>query len=407
MTRIALLITVLAACSKDNPYFCDDACQMTMVDADVGDPACESNDDCSAVTPVCDTANSVCVACTAADNGACGNMLCSTKNECQRCVSHNQCGESDACDASTGECIDTSMVAYVVAGGTNGTTCTKAAPCGTLTYAATQKPYVKLQSNIDEVVSLASVSTTVLAAPGTTIKRTASNGPIVTVSGTSNVTLTNVVIRDGATALGHGVSIANGDNAVVLNLQDVAIVANTGYGLSVGGGTLTMSRCIVANNTSGGGTITGDFDITNSMILTNGTSSSITGGLTITPGATKKIFSFNTVAGNDASNSATGINCTLSMTLTNTLVSDNVATANCAFEYSMFDIGVSVTGTNKTGNPQFRNTLPTAPLAADYYRIANNSDAIDSAAPTSAVMTDIDGDVRPQTGADIGADEYN
>ena len=46
MTRIALLLAfvgLVPACSKDNPYFCDDACKM-MADAAVEQTGCTTND---------------------------------------------------------------------------------------------------------------------------------------------------------------------------------------------------------------------------------------------------------------------------------------------------------------------------------------------------------------------------
>ncbi len=407
MTRFALLLAALTACAKDNPYYCDEECQARPDGG--GSAACVNDDDCSGATPVCDTTQSACVACTASDVGACAGatpVCVAATNTCAPCASHGECG-SDACLPS-GECGTDASVAYVATGGTDTGTCGLATPCATLTYAAQQRAFVKLQNNIDEAVMLNNVTTTVLADPGTTIKRTASNGAVVTVAGNSTVTLTDVVIRDGATSVGHGIAITSGDNNVKLTLDKVSVLFNTGLGLSIGGGTFTMARSLVANNYGGGANVVADFEITNSMFVANGTASSTYGGVALTPGTTKHEFTFNTVADNNSSNSiGRGINCVYPVTVTSTILKGN-APNGCSFDYSLFDTSLTVTGSNnKVGNPQFKNTTASQPLAADFYRIANNSDAIDGAVPASTVMTDIDGDDRPQGGVrDIGADEY-
>jgi hypothetical protein len=407
MIRFTLLLAALTACAKDNPYYCDEECQ-ARPDAG-GTAACVNDDDCSGATPVCDTMQSACVACTATDVGACAGatpVCVAATNTCAPCASHGECS-SDACLPS-GECGTDASVAYVATTGSDSGTCSQSSPCATLTYAAKQRPFVKLQNNIDEAVVLNDVSTTVLAEPGTTIKRTQSNGAIVTVAGNSTVTLRDVIIRDGATSVGHGIAVTSGDNNVKLTLDKVAVLFNTGLGLSIGGGTLTMSRSLVANNYGGGAVVVADFEITNSIFVTNGTASSTYGGVALTPGTTKHEFSFNTVADNNSSNSiGRGINCVYPVAVTSTILKGN-APNGCTFDYSLFDTNLTVTGSNnKVGNPQFKNTTASQPLAADFYRIANNSDAIDGAVPASTVMTDIDGDDRPQGGVrDIGADEY-
>jgi hypothetical protein len=408
MTRFALLLAALTACAKDNPYYCDEQCQ-ARPDGGSGSAACVTDDDCPGATPVCDTAQSACVTCTASDVGACAGatpVCVAATNTCAPCAAHDECS-SDAC-LPNGECGTDSSVAYVATSGTDTGTCGKATPCATLTYAAQQRAFVKLQNNIDEVVTLNNVTTTVLAEAGTTIKRTLSNGPIITVAGNSTVTLKTVIIRDAATSVGHGISVGTGDNNVKLTLDDVAVLSNTGLGLSIGGGTLTISRSLVANNYGGGAVVVADFEITNSMFVANGTASSTYGGVVLTPGTTKHDFSFNTVADNMSSNSVgRGINCSYPVAIASTILKGN-APNGCSFDYSLFDTNLTVTGANnKVGNPQFKNTNASQPLAADFYRIANNSDAIDGAVPSSSVMTDIDGDDRPQGGVrDIGADEY-
>ncbi len=410
MTRIALLLAfvgLVPACSKDNPYFCDDACKM-MADAAVEQTGCTTNDECSGGTPVCNVAAATCVACTSADNGSCGSMLCSATNECQRCVAHDECTASDACLTSTGECLDTTAVAYVAATGSDSNPCTKATPCLTLTHAATQKAYVKLQTNIVETVSLQN-NVTVLAEPHTLISRASGNdNAVVTVGGTSNVVLSDVVVTGGATAAGHGISVNT--TTVNLTLDHVVLHTNTGLGLLFNGGMLTISRSIVTNNFGGGADIHADFDITNSMFVSNGTGGSSFGGLRLLPNSTKKVFSFNTVANNNSSDAQTnGLNCSGSMPVSATIVANNAATNLCAFSSSMFDTTTTPVGTNNNiqGLPVFKSVNASLPLSPDFYRIDSTSAAIDAVTVPMPVLVDIDGDARPQGGMrDIGADEY-
>jgi hypothetical protein len=142
------------------------------------------------------------------------------------------------------------------------------------------------------------------------------------------------------------------------------------------------------------------------LFVANGNAVSTTGGLFLTPSGTVS-FKFNTVANNLATTSAVkGMNCTIAMTATNSIVSGNDTSASCSFAHSLFDANVTVSGSNKAGDPKFKNVVPTNPRAPDYFRIQDTSAAVDQADPASTMMLDIDGDARPQGGApDIGADE--
>jgi len=88
------------------------------------------------------------------------------------------------------------------------------------------------------------------------------------------------------------------------------------------------------------------------------------------------------------------------------IVTGNGSSGNCVLDYSLFSSGIASMH-NRVGNPKFKNTDVTNPLAVDFYRIDVGSDAIDGANPASTTSFDIDGDARPQgAGFDMGADEY-
>jgi hypothetical protein len=82
------------------------------------------------------------------------------------------------------------------------------------------------------------------------------------------------------------------------------------------------------------------------------------------------------------------------MTINSTIVTGNAASPSCTFEYSLL-----------SGDPKFKATDATSPLAADYYRIGPASDAIDHADNSATMSVDIDGQAR-EGARDIGADEF-
>lgn len=414
MSRIPFIALVLvAACSKTNPNYCegnpDNNCN---IEPDAGgSQGCTTSDECSGATPVCDPNDMVCVTCSGTDTGACSGTapVCADDNSCRSCVAHGECTLSNAC-LPTGGCGDDATVAYVAATGDNANPCTKASPCKTITYAATLgKPYVKVESNLDEAVVLSNVNVTILGAPGTRLTRSSSVGAIVTVSGDSDVVIEDLVIRDGLGATGHGI-LVGASEPVDLTLLRVKLLNNSGNGVNVQGGKLTMSRTLVSGNTSGGAIISAAFDITNSMFVANGSMTVTTGGLMLTPQGQANVFRFNTVANNVSSDptvTVRGMNCAFPFASASVIVANNQVAANCTFDYSLFPVGTAVTGTNKAGNAEFKSTDAANATAPDYFRIGATSAAIDGGEPSSSVMTDIDGDSRPQGGIrDIGADEY-
>jgi hypothetical protein len=411
--RALLVITLLAACSETNPYYCenhpDNNCNL---DADVNAPmGCTTSAQCTnGAKPVCDTAEKVCVACTADQIGSCaGNTpVCSTANTCIACTMHAQCS-SNACLPS-GACAEEPEVAYAAPTGSDGGGCTKQSPCKTIAAALlTGRPYLRLTGSFDEPV-VVSNSVSILGEAGTTLRRTTTVGPVLQATGLAKVLLANVTIRDAVGSTGNGVYVAPGDAGVELTLDRVFVLNNAANGLNVQGGTLTMSRSVVSGNTLGGGIIAAIFHITNSLFVANGNGVSTTGGVTLTPAVTSVTFKFNTVANNFSSSGTApvrGINCTVPMTASNTIVAGNAASGNCTLEYSLFDTGTP-SGTNKVGNPGFKNIDAVDPRAPDYFHIQATSAAVDAADPVSTMATDIDGDARPAGNApDIGADELN
>ena len=384
MKHLLLATLTLVACSKENPYYCENApdhnCTATMPDAPPGSTGCATSAECTAESA----------------------PVCGADHACRACEIHSEC-TSTAC-LPNGTCGTDVNVAYASASGNDANACTKDAPCRSVGAAvAAGKPYVKLSGMFDEAVSLTNANVHILAESGTTLTRSTSAGPILTIQGTSSVALDDVVLRDALGGTGDGIRVPSGE-PVTLALDHVSLIDNSGLGVNVLGGSLKMSRCTVSGNKTGGAIIMAAIDITNSLFVANGASTSTTGGLTVTPSGSTNVFRFNTIADNVSSSSTValrGINCAIPMSISSTIVSGNLASTYCMFDYSLL---ATASGTNIAGDPKFKATDATNPLAADYFRIQGASDAVDRADPGAAMSTDIDGDAR--IGAkDIGADE--
>src|SRR5690606_385106 len=111
------------------------------------------------------------------------------------------------------------------------------------------KAYVKVEDNLSAAaaITLTDVNVKILGGGDTTITRTTA-GPIFLVEGTSTVEMRDLILTDALGTTGHGISVADGDAGVSITLDNVKLVDNSGKGLSVLGGTLTMRRCLVARN---------------------------------------------------------------------------------------------------------------------------------------------------------------
>jgi hypothetical protein len=140
----------------------------------------------------------------------------------------------------------------------------------------------------------------------------------------------------------------------------------------------------------------------------NGNTTNGIGGVTFLAATVE----FNTIADNLASDaSRSGIDCGLGNgsnspePVRNNIIVGNSLAPKCAPEFSLFTTGTPG-GTNRVGDPKFKDTNKLDPTNPSFYRIDATSAAIDGADPASTLAADIDGDLRPQgSGHDIGADE--
>jgi len=419
MVRLVALIALVlvSGCKERNSLFCqndmnanDPACA-GQVDAQ---QACETSTDCTGNETVCRLPDRVCVECTTAEADACTGTspVCDDgTNRCVGCTEHSDCMASSNVCLPTGACAETAAVAYVSATGTDPA-CTKLAPCGTLDDALkTNLTTIKFEAGLVSDTKLTVIDSralTILAERGAKLDRDDS-GTILEVKGTSNVQIYDLEIT-GAAGINDGIGISMPVGTARLALHRVKITACQSLGLSVAANQgLSMDRSIISGNAGGGVSISNvDFVLTNNIIVFNGGATSTTGGLTLSPATATHTFEFNTISDNSstgATASVRGVNCVIPMNGANNIVNINKASASCTLEYTLFETGAAVTGTNKAGEPAFLNTNPGNPLAPNYFRIGATSAALDSANPASMMAVDIDADVRPAGAADIGADE--
>lgn len=419
MVRVALIAVVaLAGCKTRNELSCFAAenrnlpeCSDILVDApEVCTPACEAD------TPVCFMGQ--CVQCV-------GNMQCvgnvngsiCTNNTCGPCTAHAQCMDSsNVCDFATGTCAAEIDVIYVQADGTS-TECAQVMPCANLTIAKAQitlaRRFIRILGSAaitdDKLTEFDTETVTIFSERGTPLTRSTAN-EILKIKGTANVTIHDLMITGASGMNGHAIVI-EGDGDVTLD--GVFLHLNTGFGvLSGAGGLLTIRRSIVSANARGGISVAGlEFDITNSIIVANGSPSSVVGGASLSPDQVPRIFDFNTVADNSIevpSVTRGGVQCGGGgFTARGNIHTGNQLEAGCSFEHSLFTAPAPSGTGNIPGLPQFVETSLAQVLSSSFYRIADISDAAEKV-PTSITTLNIDIDKEPRlqgTMIDMGADE--
>jgi Right handed beta helix region len=352
--------------------------------------------------------------------------------QCRACAKDSECA-SDVCSESTGRCIDEAAALYVSPTGLATGTCSRAAPCATLSYAAglldTTHAAIKVADGTYSDVILTNGLSYLISGEGNSRYGARINfktgvasrdhvlevqGGTVVVEGVTfadsaaqenvraqsnaNLTLWRVEVLDSANG---GIDIATA-TVTVLDSRLTGGMGTEGA-INASGGTVNLRRTQIDHN-AGGGIHTSNgtkFDIENCFILQNGGNGAFvqTGSL---PSLAR--FELNTVADNIATaGTGGGATCAAAIAFKSTLFSNNGGTpqfgATCTATYSLFtDAAPTGTGNITNAVPGFQN--------ADYH-LANGSPAIDKADPATSITEDIDGDPRPAgAGYDIGADEH-
>ncbi len=294
-SAVVVMTLSVAACGGDEAACAGANANNNCAEVDAAVPSgCTSSAECAAPTAVCDVGGTAtCVACTAGEASACTGTtpVCGADNTCGGCTSHAACAASDVC-LPTGACADAATVAYVAPGG-SGTTCTQAAPCGTLSAALlTDRAIVKFAAGVVKDTAPTVIdgrTVTILAAPGAVLDRDL-DGPILEVrNANANVSVYDVEVSGATGTSGaNAVQLVGNGGSPQLRLERVTVRGNAGVGITASGGTLTVTGSTVSGNqgagiTASGGTLT----VTGSTVSGNqGTGITASGGTLTVTGST-------------------------------------------------------------------------------------------------------------------------
>lgn len=356
---------------------------------------------------VCDSATKACVECTVTESAACTGTAPVCKNDaCTACIANADC-PSQAC-LGTGACEDTTMVAYVKAGG-NGDCLTPTTACGAvLTALATGRPVIRVSGTLSENIAIGSGNITLIGDDdgSTTIGSALASSTLLGVTGSStSVTVDNISFA-GVTSNAYGITMVVSDLAhpPSLALHRVSVTGTGGAGISSTGGTLEVDRANIAHNATYGLNLSSTtFHLKNIFVTDNGTLNMAYGGVNLSGGSGS--IEFATIVNNFGSNdgNSRGLVCNGAFNVDSSLLQGNVGPqfggSGCTFAYSNFFPDAAPSG---TGNVHMQVTF----AGSNDYHLATSSPMKDIANPASTVGDDVDGNSRPQGAVrDIGADE--
>lgn len=407
----------LAGCYKPNPFFHDHDGPLGDDDgSDGSNVGCGSDSDCTGDPGhgVCDTGRSECVACTDQEHAACQGMTPFCDDDaCRGCASDAECPDSLFCNLEDGpdkgSCAATADVVYVDSGHA-GTTCTINDPCQTL---ATGVSALGTRTRMKVTGSFTAGATfnksAVVHATGADVM--AGTSAIVV---TDNGAATAVTIRDLRihNVTGNGVLCTHDANPTAVRLFGVTVDTTTQVGVNSNTCDLVVSRSTVESGHAGGIKIVdGTYDITNSIIVNNGNTTTGVGGVQIAlVTTTGNRFALNTVSQNSAPATIdNGVDCAnnVDQPLSSNIVFGNAKLVSqseidqvngCTSSFT--DSSESLGNTNINDNPK---------LDTSTFHIAADSPVRGKGDPALTDVTDdFDGDPRPNPAGDppdIGADE--
>jgi hypothetical protein len=194
------------------------------------------------------------------------------------------------------------------------------------------------------------------------------------------------------------------------------VTGNSSIGISLqGGGKLEVLRCQVLANSGGGIQVqNGSVTITSTIIANNGANGSPFGGVQLMGlNGIAPALQFDTIANNTMKNqngAAPGLQAdnSAAVAIASSILFGNTQNSapfppqictNCGATYSLFSSTAAIGTGNITGAPGFVNA------AALDYHIDASSSARGTADQNATVHFDVDNETRPQGAYDMGADE--
>ncbi|ACY16309.1 right-handed parallel beta-helix repeat-containing protein [Haliangium ochraceum] len=428
--------------------------------------ACETSTTCPTEAPVCDPTERVCTSCNAladadaacaardsalphctpdgscavcAENAHCADAsapVCDAGSfTCGACQEHDDCAAfAGVCDRDSGACFDASAILYVKQDvAESGAECTEAAPCQTIAEALAlieaDNETRKIITFLDEVettyqeqiippqppagetldFSILGNQTRIQAPSG-------AKGSLVDLSQRTHVHLEKLVIEGSDES---GVFCVSADNSSV-SIREAQVRNHAGVGVNVTACALTLIRSIVTGNEGGGLTVTNSsFQIANNFIYSNGSSSSASGGVSLSGNNPQSLqeFAFNTVFNNNTASPsvAVGVHCIVSQQAqftSNIIHKGNRGSAaiggeNCIWRHSAIQ-GIEADALDPALVPVPTNIDSDCGIspAANPPRLSAGSPCIGAGEADTGIATDFDGDPRDPVAPDIGADEF-
>lgn len=465
--RSLLCLVVLVGCGKvlDKPP--GDQCTLNTECTDPSMPFCiggacnascgESTDCVDPDHPVC-AADGACVGCeVAADcTGADAPICDTTARECRGCAADAECS-GGVCIEAEGGCVADSEVAFVADMGTDTGTCTRAAPCDTISFALAQaggRRVIKVLGGTLAIFNdpITLTGDVVLDGDDTSLQSNATaitvNGPStaivegfrVTVS-TDPVTPAIKITGAGARPIFHDITVVPGaggfgihatlSSELTLQHSRVGALGSTttevqcqnakihvdqsrfesafvGTGTGACEGSVTRNR-FTSNNDKSVQMNGGPFVVENNLIVHNNGFNDSMSAANMRPGSTIR---FNTLINTTAvASDGAALSCDNSIEVTSNVFAYNsghpITGTGCSPKFSIFD-EVSVTSTGTGNQVTGIDTIFVNRVAGDFH-LAPTSIARGAGEPGQLmVKVDLEGNARPNpagTSSDCGAFE--
>jgi len=307
-------------------------------------------------------------------------------------------------------CVAPDQVIYVATDGDDGRLCGQLTPCKTIQHAVDivgrpdeMRKIIRVRASATayfEHLIIDGKAITIVGEGATVDGSSVGNRTIIVVRNGADVTVEGLRITgSGGSAPGPGVECqGTADQSSTLRLRRSTIAGNAGGGVS-------LSRC--------------QFSIVNSIIVGNGASNSLFGGVDLGGVSSQGLYEiqFTTIYDNSAATDVvSGVFCgtvLVPLRFANNIVHGNVVRGtatqvggdtDCKWAYS--DIGPqAVTGAADGGN-NINEPPSFVDISKGNFHLEPAWPHKNKADPAAAVNIDIDGDVRPQGGrSDMGADE--